>query len=184
MTTSEQPPTGGQVSNDHRLTSSAADSPASRSVTPASNLESPTNDGDGHGWQMSFAQFDPDTCSWRTSQLSFEMPGLSEPSLPTFTPSGSMRNGRLFERRTLVHPAPVNGSTCWPTPRAAMGSHGICWSRAESGDHRWQLEDFLAWQFIIAGNKRVSGYNVNPTWLDWLMGFPTKWTDCEPSETQ
>jgi hypothetical protein len=25
---------------------------------------------------------------------------------------------------------------------------------------------------------------LNPTWVEWLMGFPTGWTDCEHSETE
>jgi DNA (cytosine-5)-methyltransferase 1 len=25
---------------------------------------------------------------------------------------------------------------------------------------------------------------LNPTWVEWLMGFPLGWTDCEDSETQ
>lgn len=60
-----------------------------------------------------------------------------------------------------------------------MGSHGLCWSRAESGDHRSQLEDYLAWRFLNAGGQRTSGLLVNPEWTDWLMGFPTRWTACE-----
>jgi hypothetical protein len=30
-----------------------------------------------------------------------------------------------------------------------------------------------------AGN----GGKLNPTWVEWLMGFPTGWTDLEDSET-
>lgn len=59
----------------------------------------------------------------------------------------------------------------------------ITWSRAERGIHRSQLEDYLACQHIAAGGKRVSGLNVNPDWLDWLMGFPIRWSACEDSET-
>lgn len=33
---------------------------------------------------------------------------------------------------------------------------------------------------MIAGN----GGRLNPTWVEWLMGFPTGWTDLEDSETQ
>ncbi len=29
----------------------------------------------------------------------------------------------------------------------------------------------------------VTGGQLNPTWVEWLMGFPIGWTDCEPSET-
>ena len=59
----------------------------------------------------------------------------------------------------------------------------ITWARAEKGIHRSQLEDYLACQYMAAGGQRVSGLNVNPTWLDWLMGFPIRWSACEPSET-
>ena len=141
------------------------------------------NDGCGPKQQQSYAQYNPDTRFWKMSQLSLEIPGLSEQSSATFTPSGSMRNGQLYERQTSALRMAVNGSTFWPTPRASMGSHGIAWSRAESGDHRSQLEDYLGWQFINDGNERVSGLQVNPEWTDWLMGFPTNHTALDAPET-
>lgn len=152
--------------------------PARTSPTPANRQASQGNDpGSGKPCGTPFATFDPDTCSLRMSQLSlFEDSMLSSPTLP---PSGSMRNGRLYEHQTSARPITVNGFTSWPTPRASMGSHGICWARAERGEHRSQLEDYLAWMHLRDGGQRVSGWNVNPTWLDWLMGFPARWTDCE-----
>ena len=60
-----------------------------------------------------------------------------------------------------------------------MGSHGVTWARAESGEHRSQLEDYLAWRYLQEGGQRIPGLNVNPEWTDWLMGFPPKWTACE-----
>jgi hypothetical protein len=27
------------------------------------------------------------------------------------------------------------------------------------------------------------GGQLNPTWVEWLMGFPLEWTVCEPSAT-
>lgn len=60
-----------------------------------------------------------------------------------------------------------------------MGAHMIAWTRAESGDHRHNLEDFVAWMWLQSGGQRVRGLNLNPEWTDWLMGFPPKWTACE-----
>lgn len=30
----------------------------------------------------------------------------------------------------------------------------------------------------------IFGGRLNPIWIEWFMGFPTNWTDLEPSETQ
>lgn len=146
---------------------------ARTSPTPANKPGSQANGPvSGKRCATPFATFDPDTCSLKMSQLSlFEDSTSSSQTLPK---SGSMRNGQLFERLTSEHPTTVNGSTSWPTPRAAMGSHGIAWVRAESGQHRSQLEDYLAWQHLKSGGQRLSGFNVNPTWLAWLMGFPVE----------
>lgn len=53
----------------------------------------------------------------------------------------------------------------WPTPRVG-GSKGSSPSGVKHGD--------LA--------ARVGG-QLNPTWVEWLMGFPPGWTDLTASET-
>jgi hypothetical protein len=65
-----------------------------------------------------------------------------------------------------------------------MGTHGVCWKRAETGDHYSNLEDFIAWLWLREGNSRTSGLNVNPDWLDWFQGYPIGHTDLQPLETQ
>jgi hypothetical protein len=179
MTTCEPLSNGGDPNHDQPLMPSLEGFHASHSVSQESNWAPETSAGHGPGCKPSYAHYDPDTCWWKTSQLSFEIPELSELSSPTFTDSGSMRNGQLYEHPTSGRPITVDGSTCWPTPRASIGRHGIAWTRAETGKHRWQLEDYLAWQYIASGGQRVSGWSVNPEWAGWLMGFPTRWTDCE-----
>jgi DNA (cytosine-5)-methyltransferase 1 len=37
---------------------------------------------------------------------------------------------------------------------------------------------------IVTGEDRPTGGQLNPTWVDWLMGYPIAWTDLEDSETQ
>ena len=32
--------------------------------------------------------------------------------------------------------------------------------------------------------KRQHGGQLNPTWVEWLMGYPSGWTELSPSETQ
>jgi hypothetical protein len=53
-----------------------------------------------------------------------------------------------------------------------MGSHGICWKRAKSGEHRHNLEDLLGCLHLRSGKEVISGGLANPTWIEWLMGFP------------
>lgn len=55
----------------------------------------------------------------------------------------------------------------WPTPSATdyKGSH-------KPGQRRGQLTDAV----------QDCG-QLNPRWVEWLMGFPDGWTDCEGSET-
>src|SRR6185437_3380729 len=55
----------------------------------------------------------------------------------------------------------------WPTPAATdwKGS-------SKMGQRRGQLSEAAA-----------LGGQLNPTWVEWLMGFPLGWTDLEPSET-
>jgi len=53
---------------------------------------------------------------------------------------------------------------CWPTPRAFM--------------HKDSTKDRGK-----SNLGEVVGGQLNPTWVEWLMGFPLGWTDCEDSET-
>ena len=62
----------------------------------------------------------------------------------------------------------------WPTPR----TKGMC-----GGSGAWEqlkanttIEEVRQ---IGAGN----GGHLNPTWVEWLMGWPLEWTDLKPLET-
>lgn len=114
---------------------SLRDSRVSRSLRQESDNTSKTNDGSGQTSRGFYGMYDPEQCSWRTSQGSlFE--GWDQ-SLERFASSGSMRNGRLYEPTSLKseHPtsAPVSSSLrltpstdaptdalYWPTPDAGL----------------------------------------------------------------
>jgi hypothetical protein len=53
----------------------------------------------------------------------------------------------------------------WPTPRAFM--------HKDSTTNRGK-----------SNLGEVVGGQLNPMWVEWLMGFPLGWTDLEDSETQ
>ena len=36
---------------------------------------------------------------------------------------------------------------------------------------------------VAQRDPTVAGGQLNPTWVEWLMGFPLGWTDCVVSET-
>ena len=133
MTTSERASNGGRVLQDPLFTLSAVASPVSRSRSEGFEEGLQTSAGAGRGCTTSFAQLDPDMSWSRTYPDSLPIETPSASSSPTWPRSGSMRNGVCFERPSSVHRIPVNGSTSWPTPRASMGEHGICWARAERG---------------------------------------------------
>jgi DNA (cytosine-5)-methyltransferase 1 len=66
----------------------------------------------------------------------------------------------------------------WPTMTAnGMGSSG----------HRELLEKHVNSGDITQDEKKQmsagNGGRLNPTWVEWLMGFPLGWTDLEDSET-
>jgi hypothetical protein len=92
---------------------------ARTSATPAGARVSAkaTAPGSGSRCSASFARFDPDMCSWRTSALSlFEG---SIPFLGAWPKAGSMRNGVCSARPTWARPTSASGCSSWPTPDAA-----------------------------------------------------------------
>ncbi len=86
-----------------------------------------------------------------------------------FSPDGKTNgpSGNELERA-------VNQSL-WPTPKTPTGG-GQMYRNTPGGGIR-KLEDAVS---------LAVGYNtgsLNPTWVEWLMGFPSGWTDLKPSET-
>lgn len=52
----------------------------------------------------------------------------------------------------------------WPTPVARRGGSGL-----DGGSHSRKA--------AAARGAAVTG-QLNPTWVEWLMGYPEGWTDC------
>ena len=158
----------------------------------------------GEKWRGWLAKYDPDTSLWRTAQCSL-LEDLNE-SLETLPRSGMTRSGLLWELPMLeqtikgtesglspngvdsFHTPNTTGldggsnsrkalkkkQETWPTPR----TKGMC-----GGSGAWEqlkanttIEEARA---MGAGN----GGKLNPTWVEWLMGWPPGWTDLKQLET-
>ena len=59
----------------------------------------------------------------------------------------------------------------WPTPRAAVGMNMRLTENMAKLRHKRYLETEVAYQ------EKGSGGQLNPTWVEWLMGYPKGWTD-------
>lgn len=136
--------------------------------------------GSGERWQESSVRFDLISCSWKTHLCLWEE-DLQWYSV-TLPKWGLMQNGVVYQHQTSDRPISVTVSGLSPTPRASMGSHGVAWCRARTGDHRHNLEDWLAHQHIQNGGEETPGLNVNPNYAEWLMKWPAGWTDLKPLE--
>ena len=137
--------------------------------------------GSGRKWLGLLARYDHDSRVWRTPQCSL-LEGSDEFS-QTWPRWGSMRTGECWERTTAALPTVVNESGFLPTPRASVGTHGICWKRAKDGNHRSQIEDYLGWLSLAHGGQVTPGRTVNAEFQDWLMEWPSQWTDLKPLAT-
>ena len=96
-------------------------------------------------------------------------------------------NQRLYDRHTgrLVQDGLTQAVGLWPTPNVPNGG------RAVPDDAEWST---LRCAYRADGKKIQVGLNsavkkvegrgqLNPTWVEWLMGFPPGWTDLADSGT-
>ena len=187
------------IPGEDESTSSAEDSHARTSPPQAKGLGSAENAADyGLNLLGSLAKFDRDSYSWRTPQCSL-VEGLDEFS-GTWPRWGTMRSGECWERIMPELPTSGTESGSWPTPRASEANGGDY--QYDRGDHskprdtlkgmvkRFPSPAARDWK-SGAGRKEnghvpqlpeVLGGQLNPDWVEWLMGWPIGWTACEPLE--
>ena len=117
-------------------------------------------------------------------------------------------NALLFQLAVSMPRTDETGSGLWPTPdtqnhrdgaklrkdnnAAAGGKHGVslhhavkmwptprnCTAMAATVNPDAKFPNLET----VVAKTGVSG-QLNPAWVEWLMGYPSGWTDLEPSET-
>jgi hypothetical protein len=158
----------------------------------------------GHTWRELLARYDPVTSLWKTPQCSLlgDYTEFSE----TWPRWGSMQDGVSYQLQTLVRPINETESGLWRTPQAQEGMRGVYKSK-EAMDahldrgHQLSLSNQVVhrhlWPTPTAHNAKETnapsealrnepslasrvGGTLNPTWVEWLMGWPLEWTDLKP----
>jgi len=84
-----------------------------------------------------FADYDPDTSCWRTLQLSFEIPNLTESRI-AWPKQGMSSRGLAYELPTSGHRICVSDCSLLPTPQAVDG-HPSSPGRMNSAGHQSTL---------------------------------------------
>jgi hypothetical protein len=121
----------------------------------------------------SFAKFDPDSLSWRTSQLCLE--GGLESYSEDWPRSGTMRNGTCYPLPLSAQIMRESACSSLPTPTA-------------TDSKRWPVSQYYAHKPMTVGSAdslpqfvaRSCGADrcrLNPAYVEALMGFPEGWTD-------
>jgi len=82
--------------------------------------------------------------------------------------------------------APHERQRLWLVGADAESLNGDTWSCLVQGGERPAPKSVGGFSRLAAstrGGQRVSGFNVNPDWNDWLMGWPIGHTDLKPLAT-
>ena len=170
-------------------------------MVPASMASAPVS---GEKWPESSVRYDPSTSSWKTHLCLWEE-GLpwSSVTLPSW---GMTRSGFVYQHPTAERPISGTDSGLWPTP-TVCGNYNRPYPGKQSG---YGLATAVrTWPTPVASMSKGSspasltrksgadrsndrldhavmasdGGQLNPDWVEWLMGWPIGHTDLKPLAT-
>jgi len=103
------------------------------------------------------------------------------------TPTTTDAKGRAYTYDQGNHDKPRASLTgiarMFPTPRGSKGGVGMCGGTGSKQMLDRLREDDEITDLEHSAMQSGSGGQLNPAWVEWLMGFPPGWTDLKPSET-
>jgi len=117
---------------------------------------------------------------WKTYQGSLF--GGWEMFSGTWPQQGMMRNGAVFPLRPWVPLISGSASSLWPTPRARdwKDTPGMATTATNpDGSIRDRTDQLARAVYHRETDSTATTGRLNPTWVEWLMGFPLGWTDLE-----
>ena len=92
----------------------------------------------------------------------------------TYDPKAPSLSGRTLGVFAKTYPE----NNTWPTPTAGLKKHS---TKKEYWENRIQKGRQNDTQMAVY--KSTGSGTLNPTWVEWLMGYPLDWTDLNHSET-
>lgn len=165
------------------LTCLRADTLANPSLSPEDGAAKTTLGTSGPRLPASFAQYDPLTSSWKTSQGTLAWG--SDEFLETWPRAGMTRSGTVYPLQPSAPLTDATGFLLWPTPNARDGNAFYFLPRLNAQvARRWggfrdsgaRVGQALTWHPAIA----LQGSGVlHPMFPECLMGFPPNWTQLE-----
>ena len=162
------------------LTSLPPASRASLSAPPESEPEPTTPAICGQQPSNASAWYDRASHSWRTFQVSFLAVTL-EPFSETWPRAGMMHAGAFYPQPSWEHRiSAIDYGLLLPTQRAAVLATPQARDFRTGSTARW--EEARKGLKSCNLNDQIGG-QLNPTWVEWLMGWPLGWTDCAAPAT-
>jgi len=175
-----------------------------RTSAPPAEVQASTEKPPACGvtWRELSARFDRDTSLWRTHRCLWDE-ALPESSV-TLPRWGMMRGGVCSERPTPeLHISGTASGLSLPTPTASDTGSWINRSKSAGAALRPTLGAMAKhnmWPTPTAHNAKETnapseamrhtptltsqvGGHLNPTWVEWLMGWPLGWTALDALET-
>ncbi len=177
-----------------QLTSYVEDSPARTSRLLAVEQAWAESEADfSSKWSALWKKFAPDLYFWRTSQPS-ELADFDKSSehLPIF---GMTVDGRVYLPQMLEPRTCESGGSYLPTPAATSYGTNRGGAAGRVGKERLSLDTMARlnrWPTPTVDDAhnvtrtsgdyqsltRKAGGQLNPTWVEWLMGYSSEWTAC------
>ena len=129
----------------------------------------------GEKWRESSVKYDLSSSSWKIHRSLFQEDlQWSSVTLPKW---GMTQNGAAYQHPTLERPISATASGLWPTPQASDNR-----DRGNLSTPSVKRRVDIGKQVSLSMCVSDQNGRLNPTWVEWLMGWPLGWTDLKPLE--
>lgn len=146
------------------LTSLPPASPVSHFQLPERDEAIRMNETCGLPQSSAFAWYDLNSSCWRTFQVSL-FTNMCDEFTGTWPKAGIVLNGVAYRRQKWEQTIAEIGGGLWPTPQSRDWK-----GKSQRGNHGNETDCL----------PNAVGGQLNPTWIDWLMGFPLGWSGLKP----